>query len=128
MKKVLAVIFLVILFFNIITSKTYAQICLRPSGEGINTAIGCIPVFSDDNQTALASWIIRWAVGIGGGIAFLLILYAGFQIITSQGVPDKIKAGQELITAAISGLLLLIFSVFILEYIGVKIIGLPLGP
>lgn len=87
----------------------------------LNTAIGCIPVF---DQTDFLSTLLRWAVGIGGGIAFLLILYAGFMIMTGAGNPERIKAGQELLTSAISGLILLIFSIFILKFIGVDILGL----
>lgn len=63
-------------------------------------------------------------MGIGGGIALLLILVAGFQIMTSNGIPEKIQAGKELMTSAITGLLLLIFSVFILRFIGVDVLGL----
>lgn len=97
--------------------------CLANNGkEGINTAIGCIPI---ENSDALIGFILRWAIGVGGGIAFLLIVLAGFQITTSSGNPDKLKAGQELMTSAIAGLILLIFSVFILRIIGVDILGLP---
>ena len=92
-----------------------------PNPESINTAIGCIPV-GDTN--AFMGWILGWAVGVGGGIAFLLIVYASFMVMTSQGVPDRLKAGQELLTSAISGLIMLIFSVFILKFIGVDILGL----
>ena len=88
----------------------------------INTAIGCIPI---NNTDEFIGFILRWAVGIGGGIAFLLIVLAGFQIMTSAGNPDRLKAGQELMTSAIAGLILLIFSVFILRIIGVDILGLP---
>lgn len=88
---------------------------------GIDTAIGCIPV-SDTNQ--FMGWILGWAVGVGGGIAFLLIVYASFMIMTSQGDPTRLKAGQELLTSAISGLIMLIFSVFILKFIGIDILGL----
>lgn len=96
---------------------------------GINTAIGCIPVLTEDpnDPTVFLAWILTWSIGIAGGIAFLLILLAGFQIITSQGNPERMKAGQELLTAAVSGLLLLIFSIFILNFIGVDILGLPIG-
>jgi hypothetical protein len=89
---------------------------------GIQTAIGCIPVLSSSND--FLAFILRWAVGIGGGIAFLLMLYAGFEIMTAAGNPERLKAGQELLTSAISGLILLIFSVFILKFIGVDILGL----
>ncbi|HJX59320.1 hypothetical protein A2V61_01805 [Candidatus Woesebacteria bacterium RBG_19FT_COMBO_47_8] len=91
-------------------------------GESINTAIGCIPV---GNTNAFIGFILRWAIGVGGGIAFLLILYAGFMIMTSSGNPDRLKAGQELMTSAIAGIIMLIFSVFVLRVIGVDILKLP---
>ena len=91
-------------------------------GESINTAIGCIPV---GNTNAFIGFILRWAIGVGGGIAFLLILYAGFMIMSSSGNPDRLKAGQELMTSAIAGIIMLIFSVFILRVIGVDILKLP---
>lgn len=89
---------------------------------GINTAIGCVHVLG--TPEAFLGDVLKWAVGIGGGIAFLLILYAGFMIMTSAGNPERLKAGQELLTSAISGLILLIFSIFILKFIGVDILGL----
>lgn len=88
----------------------------------LNTAIGCVPILGTKEE--FLSFVLRWAVGIGGGIAFLLIIYAGFMIMTSAGNPERLKAGQELLTSAISGLILLIFSVVILKIIGVDILGL----
>ncbi len=90
--------------------------------KGIETAIGCIPVLGSTNE--FLSSVLRWAVGVGSGIAFLLMLYAGFMIMTAAGNPERIKAGQELLTSAVAGLILLIFSVFILRFIGVDILGL----
>ncbi|MEK7112028.1 MAG: pilin [Patescibacteria group bacterium] len=95
---------------------------LCPDGVSIDTAIGCIPV-TDTNL--FIGFILRWAIGIGGGIAFLLIVYAAFMIMSSRGNPDRLKAGQELLTSAIAGLIMLIFSVFILRVIGVDILQLP---
>lgn len=91
------------------------------SDTSISTAIGCIDF---GNQSAFLGSILRWAVGIGGGIAFLLMVYAGFMIMTAAGNPERLKAGQELMTSAISGLILLIFSVFVLKFIGIDILGL----
>mgnify|MGYP000517588942 CR=1 FL=1 len=90
-------------------------------GKGIPTAIGCIPI---DNATTMTSFFMRWLVGIGGGIAFLMIFAAGFQILTSSGDPKKLSAGQELLTSAVSGLILIVFSIFALRLIGVNILGL----
>lgn len=88
----------------------------------IKTAIGCIPI---NDQNALVGFFLRWGIGIAGGIAFLLILMAGFQIMTARGDPKRIQAGQELLTSAIAGIVLLIFSVFILRVIGVDILKIP---
>jgi len=92
------------------------------SDTSINTAIGCIP-YGDTNL--FMGFILRWAIGIGGGIAFFLIIIAAFQIMSSSGNPERLKAGQELMTSAIAGLIMLIFSVFILKVIGVDILKLP---
>lgn len=98
---------------------------INPQGncgaESINTAIGCIPVGTTEG---FAGWFLGWAVGIGGGIAFLLIVYASFMVMTSQGDPQRLKAGQELLTSAISGVIMLVFAVTILRFIGIDILGL----
>jgi len=104
-----------------ISTDDYSSDILCGNEEGISTAIGCIPIGNTDSFIA---FILNWAFGIGGGIAFLLIVLASFQIMTSGGDPKKLQAGKELLTSAISGLLLLIFSVFILRVIGVNILGL----
>ena len=117
MKKIILSLFLFLALISTSIKPAVAQL----SACGIDTAIGCIPV-SDTN--AFMGWILGWAVGVGGGIAFLLIVYASFMIMTSQGDPTRLKAGQELLTSAISGLIMLIFSVFILKFIGIDILGL----
>ncbi len=90
-------------------------------GNCIDTAIGCIPV----DQQDFITFILKWSIGIAGGIAFILIVLASFQIMTSQGDPKKLQAGKELLSSAIMGLMLLIFSVFILRIIGVNILQIP---
>jgi hypothetical protein len=45
--------------------------------------------------------------------------------MSSSGDPERLKGGQELLTSAIAGLIMLIFSVFILRVIGVDILKLP---
>ena len=55
------------------------------------------------------------------------MLIAGFQIMTSSGNPERLRAGQELLTSAVAGLILLVFSVFILRTIGIDILGIRLG-
>ena len=93
----------------------------KDGDEGVNTALGCIPI----KPSNFVNSLLKFSIGIGGGIAFLLMIFGGFQIILSSGNPEKIKAGKEMITAAITGLLLIIFSILILKFVGVDILGLP---
>lgn len=93
----------------------------EPDTGEIYTAIGCIPVISNPKFT---EFLIKWGVGIGGLIAFLLIVYSGFLVMTSAGDPKKLAAGKQLITAAISGLILLITGAFLLRLFGVDILGI----
>ncbi len=92
-----------------------------PSASEVYTAIGCVNFH--DIPTFTGS-ILKWLVGIGGGVAFLLILSGSFSVMTSSGNPERLKAGQDVITAAVSGLVLLIFSIFVLKLVGVDILGL----
>ncbi len=94
---------------------------LADSLNYINSAIGCIPISSSD---AFASFILKWILGIGSGVAFILLIYSAILIITSSGDPKRLQAGQEMLGATISGLLFMIFSVFILRIVGVNILGL----
>ena len=92
------------------------------SGTYVWTAIGCLEA---GNPNHFIGQILGWSTIIGAGIAFLLIVFGGFQITTAAGDPKRVKAAQELITAAIMGLLLIIFSIFLLNLIGIKILNLP---
>lgn len=86
------------------------------------TAIGCI---TTSDPQAFVAWLLSRAIGIAGGIAFLLMVFAGFQIITSAGDPKRLQSGKEMLTSAIIGLIVIIFAVFLLQLIGVQILKIP---
>ena len=96
--------------------------CNGNENDGINTALGCIKL-GTGNQ--LVATILKISLGVGGGIALALILYGVFIITTSAGMPDKLKAGKEIITSAIVGLIFIILSVFLVNLIGINILGIP---
>lgn len=85
--------------------------------NGINTAIGCIPIFSNDAMVAFVSFLLRWSSGIAGGIGMILIIYSGYMIMTSAGDPKKVQAGKELLQASLSGIFMVVFAVFLLRII-----------
>ncbi len=97
--------------------------CLQCSwlDSGAWTAIGCI--HSDFSKTVERLFTI--ALGFGGLSALGCIIYATFLMQTSAGNPEKTKKAQELITSCIAGLILIIFSVFILRVLGVDILRIP---
>jgi hypothetical protein len=86
------------------------------------TAFGCMPA---DFSAIIGDFIFKIGIGIAGGISFLYFLYGCFLILTSSGNPEKIEEAKQIIVSALSGLLLIIFSVFILQIIGVGILRLP---
>jgi len=98
------------------------QDCLKCFDEGKAwTALGCIPTEPMD----LVKWLFPYFLGFGGLAAFGLIVYSGFQLMISSGDPQKIQGAKETITSAVTGLIFIILSLFLLRLIGVNILGLP---
>jgi hypothetical protein len=102
--------------------------CTSPTGPtagcpygSINTALGC---FNIRSPNVFIIYLIRTGIGLGGGLAFMLMVYAGFMIMTSSGDPKRLTAGKELFTAAISGLLFLVGGTYVLRLIGVDLLGI----
>lgn len=89
--------------------------------DGIWTAIGCIK----RDPTEIVQNLLRVGLGMGGGVALLMILAAGFLFSISQGDPKRTGEAKELLTAAITGLLFIIFSVVILQFIGYTVLQIP---
>lgn len=61
--------------------------------------------------------ILSWMVGMAAGLAVLMIVIGGLQIILSGGNDSKIGEGKKRVTEAIYGLLLLVFSATILYFL-----------
>lgn len=104
-----------------VTSDTNAMFCDTERTQ-IATALGCIPI-SDPNS--FISKIILIATGVAGGIALGLVLYGVFIVTTSAGIPDKLKMGNDIITSAIVGLVFILLSVFLVNFIGINLLGIP---
>ena len=68
---------------------------------------------------------ITLGLGIGGGVSLLSTLAGGFILTTSQGDPKRTGQAKEMITNAVIGLIFVIFSVTILQFIGYTVFRLP---
>lgn len=88
---------------------------------GIATAIGCIHT----SPPELAQDLLKFIIGIGGGLTFLMMLLGAYQMLTSDGNPESLKAGQDRLTSAVIGLLFIIFSVLFLQIMGAGILNIP---
>jgi hypothetical protein len=123
------------LFFPILSLLYYlksASLILAASakiaecGKGswvIDTAIG--EICTDAANGGFIEAILSTIVGLGGGIALLLMLYGIFLITTSAGIPDKLNQGKQIIESAIGGLIFIVLSIVLLQLVGVKILAIP---
>lgn len=87
----------------------------------IRTGLGCI----NASGKGAISTILAWAIGIAGGFAILLVVYAAGQIVTAGGDVKRVQSGRQLLSAALVGLFLISLAVALLNFIGVKILALP---
>lgn len=105
-----------------IANAAQAEICKSCLKErGVYTALGCIPRSGDDLIISLA----RIGIGLLGGVLLIMILAAAFKLSTSRGDPKAFEEGKSMLTAGISGTLFILFSMVVLEAIGVNILRIP---
>lgn len=105
-----------------IGSKKELTDCISCIDHGFWTGIGCIDY---KLENFIKDKVFGWGIGLAGMISLLCIIFAAFQLQTSVGNPEKIKKAQQLLTSCITGLILIIFSIFILRLIGVSILRIP---
>lgn len=89
--------------------------------KSVDTALGNIPT----DPGGFIGAILGILLSLSGGIALILIIAAGYQLMTSGGNPEKVKEARERLTSAIVGLLLIIFSLLILQTLTVNILHIP---
>lgn len=89
---------------------------------GVQTAIGCVP--TNDLQGFL-EFVLKWAFFASGGIILLMIIATGYMLMTSAGNPEKLQAAKENIVALFSGLILIVFSLILLQVVGADVLKLP---
>lgn len=87
----------------------------------VYTAIGCV----NASPSGILSYVFSIGIGIAGGVALLCIIYCAYIIQTSQANPERLNQARELLTSCITGLIIIIFSIFILRVIGVDILRIP---
>jgi hypothetical protein len=89
--------------------------------EKVGTAIGALG--TTDESFIVSIFVV--VLSLSGGIALMVILYAGYLIMTSRGNAEQLQKGRELLTSALVGLLFIVFSIVILETLTVDVLHLP---
>ncbi len=91
----------------------------------VDTAIGVIntTIYTTEEGFIMNIFIVFF--GLSGGIALLIVIYAGYLIMTSRGNPEQLQKGRELLISALVGLLFVIFSFVIFEVLTVDILHIP---
>ncbi len=96
--------------------------CTGPSKGGFYSGFGCVPLTL---QGFVSNFLLSIGVNVAFVVALLCIIYSAFMLQTSQGNPERLKKAREYLTSCIVGLVLILFSVFLLRLIGVSILGIP---
>ena len=87
---------------------------------GFPSALGCMPM--DKVERFLAEGVLGVGITFAGAFAVLCIIYGAIQFQLSGGESAKVQKAQKLITQCVVGLLIIIFSVFLLRFVGVNLL------
>lgn len=85
------------------------------------TVFGCVAT----QPQAFVQSILSIVFGISGGIAFLAVLAGSGIVLTSAGSPERLQTGKEIIVSSLFGIFLILFSVFLLNFVGYDILRIP---
>jgi len=107
-------------FNNLPTSYKVGQGCEQQQGY-VNSAIGCIP-YVDINATA--QFLVRWALGVGGGIALFLISISAIKIMTVRGDQKRLQDARDTLSAAVAGIVLIVLSIFVIRFLTETLLNL----
>ena len=87
--------------------------------KGYWSAVGCVPLTL---SSFISQLILTVGIGFGGLVAVLCIVLNAIRIQVSRG-GEEVQKARENITSCILGLILIIFSVFILKIIGYSLLS-----
>lgn len=94
------------------------------------TTLGCVGTNLGTFQTqgafaGVIQTLLNVVFSIVGGLAFLSLIYGSFIIMTSQSNPERLNYGRRIVYGAIAGLIFSISSVFLVNFIGSKVLKIP---
>ncbi len=109
MKRKKIFIFSLVIFFSLVIIFFNSDLCLAAS-EATKEVKLSNPIEVSANPSQIIGLIIKSALGVIGGLALVMMVWGGFQWLTSAGNPDKVKKGSSTMIWAIVGLVLALGS------------------
>lgn len=103
-----------------IIKQALAQDVILPGYSGTNFK------FANSNVAGIFNALLPYVYVFAGIILLFMLVAGGIGLMTSAGNPDKVKAGQGKITAALIGFLIIFISYFVVQLVelmlGIKIL------
>lgn len=106
-KKIFIFLFAIFLFSVVVYFN--ADLCLA-TNEATKEVKLSNPLEVSANPSQIIGLIIKSALGVIGGLALVMVVWGGFQWLTSAGNPEKVKKGSSTMLWAIVGLILALGS------------------
>ncbi len=98
--------------------------CLTCANRGgYYSAIGCLPI--NDLGSFITTLAFQIGLGLAGAFCVLCMIYSAFMMQVSSGNSETIEGARKTLMSCLSGLVLIIFSIFIIRFIGVDILRIP---
>jgi hypothetical protein len=85
--------------------------------DGINCPGNDVQVQSISDIWIIVANVIRILMAMAGGLAVIFIIVGGLYYVTSAGDPTRIKRAKEIITQAITGLVVVFASYGVVTFI-----------
>lgn len=101
----------------------------EPSRGKFYTQFGCMDIGSEFENPNISIQLIQRLLGviqgIAGGTALIYLMYGSFLLLTSRGDPERIKDGRRIITTSLVGIVFILFSVLLVQFLASQILRIP---
>lgn len=84
------------------------------------------PLVGFDSIASIINNVVPFIMSLAGIILFFVLMWGGFDYVSSQGAPEKLKTANAKITAGVIGFVILVLS-FLLTRILSYIFGIGEG-
>jgi hypothetical protein len=88
-----------------------------PAAAATDISVNITNPIATSDFTTLVENILKWLLGISGGIALLMLIFGGITYITSAGDQQKADQGKKIVTWTIWGLVVIFMSYSIIVVI-----------